>query len=76
MKYKSMVTELSIYPETDNPIFGEGITKISLDDEGGGIFINISQPANTTQGILSFNIDEIDIIFESIKVLIEQEGVA
>ena len=75
MANKILITELSVYPETDNPIFGEGITKISLEDDGAGIYVTISQPNNVHAGVVSFNPDEVVAVFDAIKVILDQDGV-
>ena len=68
-KYKSIITEISVYGENDNPIFGVNVTKISLNDIGAGMFVELRQPHS--QGFIALdNIDEIDKIFESIKLMI------
>ena len=44
-KLKSTVLTISVHPEGDNPIFADSATRVTLDDEGSGIFIVLDQSA-------------------------------
>lgn len=58
---------LSVHYKNINPIFGEGATLVSLEDEGGGAFIILSQ-----EGVsLRFDLEELEKIVEVARGLIK-----
>jgi len=71
MKYKQTIITISVHPENVNPIYGEGSTHISINDDGGGIFIQMSQADdNTENGVVRFDPDEWDEIDAAVKTLL------
>jgi hypothetical protein len=68
--YKKMITQINVYKEGDNPIFGESVTEISLDDEGGGVYIRLTQhPDNDQPNTIRLDFDEVDDVVSAIKEL-------
>lgn len=71
-----------VYRVGDNPIFGESVTELSIEDEAGGPFLMIRQHENDfgPGGTLRINFDEIPTLLEAIALLtkeareIEQEN--
>jgi hypothetical protein len=57
----------SIHPEGTNPIYGEGVTTIKIDDESCGGFIVLSQETGT----VSVTIDELQHIARVAKEMID-----
>ena len=42
IKYQSTILSVAIHRPADSPIFGDFVTKIRVEDEGGGPFIALS----------------------------------
>ncbi len=38
---KLTTTAISIHLDTDNPVYGESVTRVTLEDEAGGFFENL-----------------------------------
>lgn len=76
MEYKTLITKINVYSEGDNPIYGESVTEIELQDEAGGAFVTITQHPNyNVEGSqLRFNFEEIPLIMSMIEMLKNQEG--
>jgi hypothetical protein len=70
---KNVITKINLYRGDDNPLFGDSVTELELDDEAGGLFLKITQHPNDfgPGGILRFDFDEIDKFFEAINILKE-----
>jgi hypothetical protein len=70
-KYSFITTKVNLYRGDDSPLFGESVTSIELDDDGGGIFFKIVQDPNEfgPGGTLRFDFNEVPKLFEAIKLL-------
>lgn len=70
-KYSFIPTKINLYREGDSPLFGDSVTTVELDDDGGGIFFKIAQDSNDfgPGGTLRFDFNEVPKIFEAIKFL-------
>lgn len=70
-KLKTLVTKINLYRGDDNPLFGDSVTSLELDDEAGGMFLKIIQEPNDfgPGGTLRFDFDEIDDLFNTINYL-------
>ena len=66
MSYKSLSMKVSVYQEGNNPIFGEGVTHVSLDDEGGGAFILLEQEDRQ----LRLDLEELEVVADVARKLI------
>ena len=67
-----LITEVNvIHNKTENPIFGESITSLKLEDEGGGPFLVISQNWAENKE-LRLDMDELLDIVEAAKELFSQ----
>jgi hypothetical protein len=62
---KLTVTQLSVHPDDDNPIFGERASHVSLSDEGAGSFITISQE----NGQVRLDFEEFEYILKAVEIL-------
>lgn len=69
------VTEVSIHATVQNPIFGEFVTKVRLDDEAAGAFIVVSQSRDDGLSELRLDYEELVEITEAAKRMMEQPGV-
>jgi len=70
---KATVLKVSVHSAKECACFGEGATHIEVDDEGGGGFVILSQPANerTHDGTLRFHLDELEEILVQSRILLE-----
>lgn len=67
---KMTITEVAVHPENKSPVFGDMITKVRLDDEGGGIFIKLIQEDESGKlNEVRFDFDELETIVEAVKLL-------
>ena len=75
-KYQTTILQVAIHSENANPIFGEGVTHVKVDDEGGGPFIIIEQDDSEfhQKGMnqIRLDYDELQEIQEVIKMLMHQ----
>jgi hypothetical protein len=69
--YDFHVTEVRLKRKDDNIIFGESVTKLSFDDEAGGLFLTITQEPNSfgNGGTVRFDFEEVDTLYRAIKYL-------
>lgn len=60
-----------MHPATDNPIFGERVTRVRLDDEAGGPFVKIIQSTDEGLQEIRVDFDEVEHIVKAIEKLKE-----
>ena len=72
---KLTVTEIAVHREDESPIFGDIVTHVKLDDEGGGTFIKITQHNDTKMDEIRLDFNEIEHILKAIEMLKAQEYV-
>jgi hypothetical protein len=65
MKYTTTTTEITVHPEEYNPIFGEHVTKIKLDDEAGGAFVLLIQDDQQ----IRLDFEEFDFVSDAVRIL-------
>lgn len=71
MKYLCTTLCVSIHLDTDNPVFGESATHISIDDEAGGPFIVLAQDNEANEEKeLRFDAEELEHVCQVAKDLI------
>ena len=68
---KLTVTEIAVHKEDESPIFGDIVTHVKLDDEGGGTFIKITQHNDTKMAEIRLDFNEIEYILKAIEMLKE-----
>jgi hypothetical protein len=68
---KITVTEIAIHKENQSPIFGELTTKVGLGDEGGGVFVKITQNRDDGLQEVRIDFDEVEYIMKAIEMLKE-----
>lgn len=75
--YKTTITSIAMHIEGQSPIFGETATEIRLDDEGGGLYLVLDQSGQdgAESGIVKLNPEELPVIMEVVRRLLEQETV-
>jgi len=72
MKYKSTIIRISIHPENVNPVYGEGVTHVHIQDEAAGPFITLSQVGEEKFECVRIDLDELELITAEAKKLIGQ----
>ena len=72
-EFKTTITQVSIHREDANPIFGEGNTYVSVEDEAGGPFLVIEQHDDDVRpGTVRFDYEEFLAVAEAAKMLMHQ----
>ena len=65
---------VSVHRDEDNPVFGEGATHVSIDDDAGGPFIVLEQQADALAiGKLRFDIEELEAVTKAARALFDQQ---
>lgn len=67
--FRSTVLRISVHPEGESPIYGECATWVGLVDEGGGPFVEITQPTEDGQN-LRLEEDELLAVVDAAKRLL------
>ena len=65
--YKTRTTQIMVHPADSPTILSEMVTRVSVDDEGGGEFVRVEQ-ANT--GAILINPDEWPAIRDAIDRMV------
>lgn len=72
-KFDLYTTELSISAKEYNPIFGELVTKVRLQDEASGMFLEVIQEGNATnkykQQVIHLEFQEFKKLIEAVNIL-------
>ncbi len=68
---KLLITPLkvSVHRRGDNPIYGDGAIKVTVEDEGGGPFIVLESNEGNEDG-LRIDMDELDAVTAAARKLI------
>ena len=72
---KLTVTEIAVHKDDESPIFGDILTHVKLDDEGGGTFIKIMQSTDTQMNEIRLDFNEVEYIVKAIEMLKGDEDV-
>ena len=76
MKYKSTIIKISIHLENLNPVYGEGVTHMHIQDgiqDGvAGPFITLSQVGYEKSECVRIDMEELELITAEAKKLIGQ----
>lgn len=72
---KLTVTEIAVHRKSDNPIFGELVTYVKLDDEAAGSFIRLIQNTDAGTNEIRLDFNEIEHIMKAIEMLKTQDYV-
>lgn len=72
-KYVSTIIKIAVHRETENPLFGEGNTFVSVEDEAAGPFLIIEQnDSYSTEKNLRMDYAELLAVVEAAKTLMHQ----
>jgi hypothetical protein len=74
MKYIQTIKSIMVYPKGE-PWFHELATEVSLEDEGGGHYVVLTQyPDNPGLGQVRLDPEEIDAVYAAAKQLLTQHN--
>lgn len=66
---------LAVHRTSESPVCGDGVTHISIDDEGAGEFLKFWQPDCTENGVIQIAFEEWPAICKAVEML-RSESVA
>ena len=76
INYVTTILKVAVHRDTENPVFGEGNTYVSIDDEAGGPFIVIEQDMsdfhNQHENKIRLDFQELEEITKAAKMLMHQ----
>ena len=70
-KYKTFVERINLYREGDNPIFGESVITVTINDEAAGPFFVVKQSQDSFEGELRLDFSEVEPLFELMKKMMK-----
>ena len=74
MKYIQTIKSIMVYPEGE-PWFHELATEVSIDDEGGGYYVVLTQsPDRPEPGQVRLDPEELDAVYSAAKQLLTQHN--
>lgn len=68
-KYRTMVRSIAVYYKEENPIFGDSAITVSVDDEGGGMFLVLNQFGNDKTNEIRIDADEWPVLNRAVMQL-------
>jgi hypothetical protein len=72
-KYVNTILKVAVHRESENPVFGEGNTFVSVEDDGTGPFLVIEQnDSYNTDKTLRMEYEELLAVAEAAKMLMHQ----
>lgn len=74
MKPQLTITSLAIHRPGINPVYGEGVTHVSLADESAGFFLEVKQIEGHGEQSIRLDPDELDLLVVAAKKLLHQAG--
>jgi hypothetical protein len=69
-----LTREVVLYPADHNPFLSNRATYVSLQDEGGGAFIDITQHDDSRNNTVRFDFEEIEHLLKAVNLLRAQKG--
>ena len=74
MKYIQTIKSIMVYPEGE-PWFHEFATKVSLEDEGGGYYVVLTQSPDAPEPAqVRLDPSELDVVYSAAKQLLTQHN--
>lgn len=69
--YKTKVLKVSVHPVDEGPVLSDRSTHVSLEDEGGGPFVEIRQSNSALKtGVVRLHFDELEPVAEAFFALL------
>lgn len=69
--YKATPLKVSIHNRITNPIFGEQVTHLEIDDEAAGPFLILNQECLGEMNTIRLDIEELEVIVKEARKMIE-----
>jgi hypothetical protein len=74
MKYTQTIKTIIVHPKGE-PLFDESATHVSIDDEGGGHYLILTQfPDDPEPGQIKLDFDELEAVYSAAKQLLNQHN--
>lgn len=70
-KFKTFVERVNLYREGDNPIFGESVITVTIDDEAAGPYFVLKQSTDEFNGELRLDFSEVKPLYKLMKKMME-----
>lgn len=70
-KFKTFVECVNLYREGDNPIFGESVISVTVEDEAAGPYFKVSQSMDSHSGELLLNFEEVEPLFDLMQQMMK-----
>lgn len=71
MKYKATTIAVAVHPENENPIYGDSVIHVLLEDEAAGAFIVLEQNTDdTVKPRIRVELEELELIVETARRII------
>ncbi len=70
---RTITTAMQIYREGDNPIYGETVTTIRIEDEAAGWFFVIDSEIKHEDGGIKLELDELRALLRCAEEMAKQE---
>ena len=70
-KYKTFTERVNLYREGDNPIFGESVISVTIEDESAGPYFTVKQSSDDFRGELRLDFAEVKPLFELMQKMMK-----
>ncbi len=70
-EYKVTPLKVAIHNKITNPLFGESVTHLEIDDEAEGPFIVLRQESEGEDEIIRLDMEELEVIVKEARKLIK-----
>ena len=67
------ILTVAIHRSDSNPVYGRGVLQISIDDEGAGKYVKISEQDDDLEHYVRIDADELELVFQEAKKLLAQK---
>ena len=71
IKFKTFTERVNLYREGDNPIFGESVINVTVDDQEAGPYFTLVQCNDDYRGELRLDFAEVEPLFELMKKMMK-----
>jgi hypothetical protein len=67
------ILTIAVHPPNESPVYGERSLHVSLDDEGGGVYIIIKEQSDKLNSEVRIDPAEVSVVFETAMRLLAQQ---
>jgi hypothetical protein len=71
-KFKTFVERVNLYKDGDNPVFGDSVTTVTINDDAGGPYFILAQSRDSNSGELHLDFEEVKPLFKLLKKMIKE----